>query len=437
MINILGVDLESDLKMKDLSVKIKQFLASDRPRYIVTPNPEIVLQAQKDEELFCILGRADLSLADGFGLKIAAALCGRSLSRITGADALLEILKVAESMEKKVLFINNRQGLSSATEITAALNRRWPDLKFLVEDCDLDFTIPTEKKLLDLKLEGNSFWVKILKKAQRGINQRFSFLVSDQLLDFSADILICNFGAPYQEKFIYHNLNKLPHLRLAIGIGGALDFLSGKISRAPKIMRQMGLEWLWRLIKQPQRYRRIYRAVFVFMFKFLKWRFINPFLYRPNVACFLYKKFIPEYSALSNKTRSELENYLVLLVERSEDPGHWQLPQGGLDSDSIKLAGSRELYEELGLINFSPQRIYPKVYKYRTGHSGRYGYRGQRQSLLLAEFHGSDSDIRLNYWDHSAWKWVKASELLNQVHPIRRDSGRIFLEKFKDYLNLK
>jgi 8-oxo-dGTP pyrophosphatase MutT (NUDIX family) len=111
----------------------------------------------------------------------------------------------------------------------------------------------------------------------------------------------------------------------------------------------------------------------------------------------LYKKCPIPYTALENKTRDLLENYQVLLVERVDELGHWQIPQGGLDSDKIKLAGSRELYEELDIVNFTPNRIYKNIYKYKTNHRGRYGFKGQKQSLLLAEFQGSDADIKLNF----------------------------------------
>lgn len=96
------------------------------------------------------------------------------------------------------------------------------------------------------------------------------------LAKFKPDILFCTLGAPYQEKFIYHNLKNLPSVKVVIGVGGAFDFLTGKIKRAPKIMRWMCLEWLWRLKKQPRRARRIYQAVIVFPWEFIKWRFIHP-----------------------------------------------------------------------------------------------------------------------------------------------------------------
>ena len=232
-------------------------------------------------------------------------------------------------------------------------------------------------------------------------------------------------GAPWQEKFIYHNLPKLPSVKLAIGVGGAFDFLTGKIQRAPKLLRILGLEWLWRLLKQPWRVKRIYNAVIVFPWEFFKWRFVNPFLYRPNVACLLYK--------------SENDKYKILLVERKNEAGHWQLPQGGTDGENLKIAGTHELTEEIGTNKFHPIKSFSDVYQYkfgdkksRAGIKSKYieGYKGQKQGLFIAKFIGEESDIKINFWDHSAWKWVDSENLINEVHLNRKEAVKIFLKKF-------
>ncbi len=434
MFNILGVDIDNDLSKIELINKINNFLDSDKVNYIVTPNPEIILRAQKDEELFYILNKADLSLADGFGLKIAAFLSGKKLNRFTGADTIIDILKIAENRNKKVLIINNKSGLSSSSEISIALEKAFPNLQFLVEDHDIFYNLDNQKKdFINLKFKRNNLFTKIFKKIEKNINKKLEFL-NTSVLDFEADILICNFGAPYQEKFIKHNMEKIPSLRLAIGIGGALDFLSGKVKRAPKFMRFLGLEWLWRLLTQPWRYKRIYQAIVVFPCKFFYWKFLSPLFYRKNVICILYRKKEIPYIALENKNRNPLDHYQILLVERSEEKGHWQLPQGGLDNQAIKIAGSRELYEELGISNFVPKKIFKNIFKYKSNRKGRYGFKGQKQSLLLAEFKGSDADIKINYWDHSDWKWVKATDLVFEVHLLRKKGAEIFYKKFEEYI---
>ncbi len=435
MINILGINLDDKLDLDVFSKKITGFLNSNEQNYLVTPNPEIILKAQKDEELFYILNKANLSLPDGFGLKLAGFFMGRKIKRVTGADAILEIFKIAERDGKRVLIVNNKNGLSSSEEITIALKNRYPELKFLIEDADFDFFISTKKEFVNFDFEKKNVFTKFAKKIEKKVNKKLEFLVHNKILDFEPDIMVCNFGAPYQEKFTFHNLNKIPSVKIGIGIGGALDFLTGKVKRAPKLMRYCGLEWLWRLIKQPKRYKRICRAIFLFMSKFFYWKFIGPYFYRKNVACLLYKKEVLPYTALENKKRNPLDHYQILLVERSEEEGHWQLPQGGTDNDRIMRAGSREMYEELGIKEFFPKKVYKNVFKYRANSKGRYGFKGQIQSLLIAEYQGSDADIKINFWDHSAWKWTRASDLVADVHPVRKKGAEVFLDKFEKYIN--
>jgi len=83
-------------------------------------------------------------------------------------------------------------------------------------------------------------------------------------------------GAPRQEKWIAENLAKVPSVKVAIGVGGAFDFLSGKIRRAPVFMQKMGLEWFWRLMQEPKRLPRIFNAVIVFLWLVLREKIKSP-----------------------------------------------------------------------------------------------------------------------------------------------------------------
>ncbi|MCF7820648.1 MAG: WecB/TagA/CpsF family glycosyltransferase [Candidatus Pacebacteria bacterium] len=397
MIKILGVKLDT-LKKGEVLEKVNLYLKQRSSIFITTPNPEIILAAQKDEEFFYILNQADLSLPDGFGLKLAGCLLGKSLNRQTGSDLTLKLLSLAKENDKKVLFVLWSKGLSSAKDLTIAIEEKFPGLNFL--------TISTDRQASNLD------W--------------------DKIKQFSPEIMLVALGAPFQEKFIYLNKYKLPSLNIATGIGGALDFVAEKIKRAPKLMQKLGLEWLFRLYKQPRRWSRIFKAVFVFSYKIFCWKFIWPFLYRKNVACLLYKK--------------EQGQYYFLIVERKDEPGHFQLVQGGLDGETIKQAGFRELEEELNLksSNLEFKEIFKNVYKY-SNHSWpknffkriikACGYRGQKQSLAVVEFIGEEKDIKVNYWDHRGYLWAKEEELLNKVHDFRKPAVEKFLEKFKDFKN--
>ncbi|HKM40920.1 MAG TPA: WecB/TagA/CpsF family glycosyltransferase, partial [Patescibacteria group bacterium] len=151
MINILGVDIDNQLTKEEIFLKINKFLDSDQAHYIVTPNPEIILKAQKDEELFHILNQADLSLADGFGLKLAALMSGKSLNRFTGADFVLDLLRIAQNRNKKVLIICNQNGLSSSEDISQALKEKYPQLRFLVQATDFYYQIDESNKKVAIR----------------------------------------------------------------------------------------------------------------------------------------------------------------------------------------------------------------------------------------------------------------------------------------------
>jgi N-acetylglucosaminyldiphosphoundecaprenol N-acetyl-beta-D-mannosaminyltransferase len=385
MARILGIKI-SILNRQEISERWDLFLTSDRPHLVTTPNPEIILAARKDEEYFYILNQADLAIADGFGLVLAGHLSGKKFTRLTGSDITPELLTKAEKEAYPVAVLNWNAGLSSAVEIDNALKLKWPQLNSKVLD------IPREVRLTESEL-------KVLE-------------------NFAPKIVFCTLGAPWQEKLLWRSLPQLKSTRIAIGIGGSFDFITRKAIRAPQFWRQLGLEWLWRLIKQPRRFKRIWRATVVFGLKVLKETLINPLVYRHNVVILIY-------SIIGKQPR-------ILIVERQDEPGHWQLPQGGTDGQGLKKGGLREAREELGLSNLQVKGVYPHLHSYRfkSGSNKKTNYKGQRQGLLIAEFLGADDEVAINYWDHSAWRWVKPEDLVASVHPHRQAGAQKFLNKF-------
>lgn len=394
--DILGIKISRTDREQALE-SIKDFLRSQKTNTVITPNPEIILKAIKDEELFFIVNSADLALPDGFGLKLAALLSGQRLKRVTGADISKDILEIAEKKGSRVAIINRKDGLSSKTDIDKAIKYNYPKLEFLSENLD--------------------------------INARE---LSRDFLDFKPEIVFVNFGAPHQEKFIHHVLGGVKDVRVALGVGGSFDYITGQAKRAPKLLRTIGLEWFWRLLLKPSRIGRIFNAVFVFTFKFLRHKYFRPLFYRPNVACLLYKK--------------EKDKYKILIVERRDEKGEWQLPQGGRDGQNLIEAGARELKEELNCDKFIPKRAYKNVHKYKFGtrkgetscraESKRKhtGFKGQKQGLFIAEFTGKDEEISINFWDHASWKWVDSEKLVDSVHFIRKRATQRFLRCFDEYV---
>jgi len=128
-----------------------------------------------------------------------------------------------------------------------------------------------KKKYLDLKIvgakEGPHFEFRISNfeflNNDQNPNDKFQNIIDD-INRTKPDILFVAFGSPKQDFFISQLLNRLPSVKLAMGVGGAFDFISGKTKRAPEIWRELGLEWLYRFIHQPWRAIRIFNATLKF-----------------------------------------------------------------------------------------------------------------------------------------------------------------------------
>lgn len=388
-IKILGVKIDNITKKEALD-KVRDFLISEKQNYIVTTNPEFLVGAKKDEEFYNILNRSTLSLADGFGMVLMSRVFPPKIKEhIRGSDLTNDILKIAEDGGHKVCIINWSGGLSNRTEIEDILRSSYPNLNLLVQDIKKDYS--------DLNL--------------------------NEINKFSPAILFVTLGAPFQEKLIYNNLSKISSVRVAMGVGGTFDFLTGKIKRAPKIIQKIELEWLWRLIKQPRlRIKRIITAVIIFPYVFLIEKIFHPFLYRPNVACLLYKKFP--------------DGVRIFVAEREDLPDHWQIPQGGTDGESLRVAGEREILEEVGTDKIIIKKVCKNLHRYKWGYGSmgykHSNYKGQKQGLLIAEFIGDDKDVKIFPYDFITWEWVSIDKVLDKVHPVRRKAMEKFLEKLKE-----
>ena len=384
IIKILGVKIDK-LTSKEVFEKIEEFLLSNKQYYIATLNPEILLEAQKDEEYFYILNNVDLSVVDGIGLKFAGLATGNNLERIPGADLTENILRIAEIKKLKIAILNWSGGLSKKEDIEKALIKKYSSLKFIAENIERDFTDFAKTESLT------------------------------SLQKFEPDILFVTLGAPCQEKFIYYNLNKIPSVKLALGVGGSFDFISGKIKRAPLIFQKLGVEWFWRLIMQSQRWKRIYNAIIIFPCKFIKWKFINRFFYRKNVVAFIF----------NNKNQ-------VLIVNRTGNDDYWGLPQGGVDGkESSDDAILREMKEETNISSVDVLGKFKNVYKYKWPKNYTHsGYKGQRQTLYILKFNGENDEIKLSPWELKDWKWVEIDQLINKSDKLREEAYEIFLEKF-------
>ncbi len=239
-VNILGIDID-EMSEPDLLAKIKSFLDENEKHYIVTPNPEIILKSRKDEELKKILNYADIAIPDGYGLICAAKFLSKPLkTRITGIDLTLKVCKEVSEKKHGVFFLGGQKG--AAKIISERIQNKFPEL--LISggfDGRIDDTEDNDR------------------------------IITSIINHSGAEILFVGLGAPKQEKWIFRNLDKLTNIKVAIGIGGGIDFLSGKVRRAPIWMRRCGLEWLYRFQQEPiKRFARMFNAIIIFPWQILR-----------------------------------------------------------------------------------------------------------------------------------------------------------------------
>jgi len=243
-VQILGVKIDN-LNLDEALEKIREFLSDDpldqarRQHYIVLPYADFLVRAQQDREFRDILNRADLSLSDGIGPVIASCFFDERLKgRVTGVD-LIESLFEKFGQRFSFFLFGAQEGVAS--QAAAKIEEQNPLVK-------INGTLNG--------FVGDGEALEKIKTAQ-------------------PEILLVGLGSPKQEKWIAHNLVKLPTVKLAIGVGGAFNFLSGRIKRAPRIFRQWGLEWLWRLFREPWRWRQIFSSVVIFSYLVLKNKFFK------------------------------------------------------------------------------------------------------------------------------------------------------------------
>lgn len=233
-VTILGTQID-DISLPHLRHRIREWMVGPTQHYLVTPNPEMLVAAVAVRSLRQILNRADLALADGIGLIWASRFLGTPIhQRHPGVEVLEHVVQLAAEVERSVFFLGGRPGTAQAAAENFA--RRYPRLRVA--------------GATDGGVMGEPF--RLPPPLYRAV----------QLAQPA--VLVVALGHGKQERFIATHLSSFPTVRLAIGVGGALDYWSGRLQRAPSWCRQAGLEWLYRLVRQPWRLPRLLRATVIF-----------------------------------------------------------------------------------------------------------------------------------------------------------------------------
>ncbi|ABR50220.1 glycosyl transferase, WecB/TagA/CpsF family [Alkaliphilus metalliredigens QYMF] len=222
-VRILGVPI--DQVTMDSAIKTVVVLTETHGCSMVfTPNPEIVMMAREDHGLLGAMEKADLIVPDGIGLIYASKLKSRGLKeRVPGIELAQGLLIHCNEYKKSIYLLGGKPGV--AQQAGEELMKKYPELK-IVGVRDGYFKETEDKELIE------------------EINQS------------KAEILFVALGAPKQEKWIEKYQQDL-NVKVAMGVGGSIDVWAGIVKRAPVFYQKVGLEWFYRLIKEPSRYKRM------------------------------------------------------------------------------------------------------------------------------------------------------------------------------------
>jgi N-acetylglucosaminyldiphosphoundecaprenol N-acetyl-beta-D-mannosaminyltransferase len=269
--NILGVGITDATRKEILEYIVKNLENFKKKLTFVTPNPEFLVLANKNDTFREILNRADLASADGIGVMIAGKILGKPLKeRFTGVDVVKSLCSEVSEKPITVGFLGGGDGVAEKT--AECLRKMYPGLKvgFVGKEWPKgDIGARQPRVSGDVRLQNfknQSLNSVSLSKSRQQTGAQPTFNSPENGLPRATenyfreesrpvDILFVAFGGPKQEFWIAENLSMLP-VKIAIGVGGAFDYLSGKIPRAPKFIRDIGMEWLFRLIIQPWRIKR-------------------------------------------------------------------------------------------------------------------------------------------------------------------------------------
>ncbi|MBE7049005.1 MAG: WecB/TagA/CpsF family glycosyltransferase [Ruminococcaceae bacterium] len=222
-IDILGV-LVDHVTMEEAVGRVKGFLEEEKSHVIFTPNSEIIMAAYQDASFCHVLNSADMVIADGIGVVYASRILGAPLpERVAGFDLSSQLIKEAGEGAYSLYFFGGKPGV--AEQAVEKLKVQYPHLR--VAGCsDGYFDEEKEKKIIA------------------------------EIKDAKPDILFVCLGAPKQEKWIATHREEVG-ARVLLGVGGSLDVWAGVTERAPESYQKAGLEWLYRLQKQPSRFFRM------------------------------------------------------------------------------------------------------------------------------------------------------------------------------------
>lgn len=231
----MGIDI-NNYSFTDAVNTALELMQTDKVAQVVTINPEMYAQAEIDKEFAKIINEAEMVIPDGVGIKIALWLKGFNVARLPGIDFAHKLLEKCAEYNYPVAIVGSKEDV----------------IKKAVEN------LKNEIKNLNIVYYHNGYFDD-------------NYAIYDEIKQTDAKLVLAALGSPKQEYFIY-NAKKSLKSCLMVGIGGSLDVWSGAVKRAPLIYQKLGIEWLYRTVCQPERFKRIFPTLPLFLLKVITYK---------------------------------------------------------------------------------------------------------------------------------------------------------------------
>ena len=223
IVDIHGVRIHNVTRAETLS--LLESMTSDHGKHLVVPvNPEMIMAARKRDDFRDVLNEATLRLPDGIGVILASRVIGNTIKeRITGVDTVTSFARIAAQRGLRFFLLGAAPGI--AERAGRILQQQNPG--FQIAGTYSGSPSPEEEES-----------------------------ICGRINSANADVLLVAYGAPKQELWLHRNIGRL-NVTVGMCVGGSFDFIAGVALRAPRWMQAAGLEWLYRLIREPRRWRRM------------------------------------------------------------------------------------------------------------------------------------------------------------------------------------
>lgn len=222
-VEIVGINIDN-VNFAEAEDRLLEFLHQDELKMVFTPNSEMLVDAVKDPGFAEILNSGDLVIPDGIGVVISSRFYGTPVKeKVPGCELMNSLIDIAYKDKKSIYFLGGKPGV--AEEASQKLQQKYPGL--------------------NIAGFHNGYFDEDEEKS-----------IIDDIIDKKPDIIFVALGAPKQEKWIYQNRHRFA-AKIAMGVGGSLDIIAGRAQRAPEFYQKTGLEWFYRLMKEPKRFFRM------------------------------------------------------------------------------------------------------------------------------------------------------------------------------------